>query len=261
MFSAGTSVWISFRAQDLTIWPKLRFLTTSDPSLVMPGNNVANVMEVCKRVLKIHVSLALRPISYKMCAPLTDMCALCSSLRVPERRLMRDLHRYTDHQLIGLFFSDSTHSTASFFMTFPSIVGFYILVFLSSCRPRGWFFPYHKDPNSIFAVTLSESTVIWGQWPVAPLDSDRFSIKALCCFFCSLAPCLLMSFPPQSSHLVKRWTGDLIGIVELHGGPLLHWQSFLIHKVHSCIPIEPHSYPYILLVKPHLHSRNVVKKK
>ena len=198
MFSAGTSVWISFRAQDLTIWPKLRFLTTSDPSLVMPGNNVANVMEVCKRVLKIHVSLALRPISYKMCAPLTDMCALCSSLRVPERRLMRDLHRYTDHQLIGLFFSDSTHSTASFFMTFPSIVGFYILVFLSSCRPRGWFFPYHKDPNSIFAVTLSESTVIWGQWPVAPLDSDRFSIKALCCFFLLISTMSLNEFPPPN---------------------------------------------------------------
>lgn len=155
-------------------------------------------MEVCKRVLKIHVSLALRPISYKMCAPLTDMCALCSSLRVPERRLMRDLHRYTDHQLIGLFFSDSTHSTASFFMTFPSIVGFYILVFLSSCRPRGWFFPYHKDPNSIFAVTLSESTVIWGQWPVAPLDSDRFSIKALCCFFLLISTMSLNEFPPPN---------------------------------------------------------------
>ena len=173
---------------------------------IWPKSCIANVMEVCKRVLKIQVSLALRPISYKMCAPLTDMCALCSSLRVPERRLMRDLHRYTDHQLIGLFFSDSTHSTASFFMTFPSIVGFYILVFLSSCRPRGWFFPYHKDPNSIFAVTLSESTVIWGQWPVAPLDSDRFSIKALCCFF-FISTMSLNEFPPpiESSRQTLDW--------------------------------------------------------
>lgn len=65
-----------------------------------------------------------------------------------------------------------------------------------------------------------------------------------------------MSLPPESSHLVKCWTGDLVGIVELHRGPLLHWQSFLITKVHSCIPMEPHSHPYILLVKTHLHSRN-----
>ena len=122
----------------------------------MPGNTVANVMEICKRVLKIvafcspirfHVSLASVPISYTMCAPLTDMCALCSSLRVPERRLMRDLHRSTDDQLIGSFFSDSTHSTVSLFMSFPSIVGFHVLVLLSSCRPCGWLFPHHEDPN------------------------------------------------------------------------------------------------------------------